>query len=324
MAKNPKTEKQLSLVDYCESFAQLKVNKSRKRGDAPYKPILLLSVIDLISQGRINKNKIFISDELIDTFNKYWDLVSSGAFNGGLALPFFHLKNEKPKFWHLKYNSEYDGGRPQTVPKLREDVDYAYLNDELFSFLLKDSARQELIDALIAAWFSSSQRDLEDLLKVNEDFEKSLVDIENIDESENFDQNPKFYFKKSVVRNAFFRKSIVHIYDYKCALCALKVTQSLTQNIVDGAHIKPLAKFYDSRVTNGIAFCKNHHWAFDKGIFSINSQYKIIVSRNFEEDSPNSKPIKDFHGESILLPKSEKFLPNPEALDWHQENIFRK
>lgn len=72
----------------------------------------------------------------------------------------------------------------------------------------------------------------------------------------------------------------------------MKVTMSIKQNIVDGAHIKPFAKFSDNRIDNGISLCKNHHWAFDKGLFTIYDNYKIIVSNNFQEESPNSKPMK--------------------------------
>ena len=45
---------------YCQRFSELNVSSSRKRGDAHYKPILLLSVIDLITRGLIQNNEILI------------------------------------------------------------------------------------------------------------------------------------------------------------------------------------------------------------------------------------------------------------------------
>ncbi len=33
----------------------------------------------------------------------------------------------------------------------------------------------------------------------------------------------------------------------------MKITMSIQQIIVDGAHIKPFAKFYDNRIDNGIS-----------------------------------------------------------------------
>ncbi len=53
----------------------------QKRGNAQYKPILLLSVIDLITRGVITTNEIPVSDELIQTFERYWNVISSPSYN---------------------------------------------------------------------------------------------------------------------------------------------------------------------------------------------------------------------------------------------------
>ena len=122
--------------------------------------------VELISDSQIQDNKIYISDELIDTFDKYWKRLNPDTFKGGLALPFFHLKNDG--FWKLKFSDIYSGGRPQTIPKIRADVDYAILDEELYKLLQEPEARRQLIDTLIEAWFSSSQKQLEDILEINQ------------------------------------------------------------------------------------------------------------------------------------------------------------
>ena len=324
MSKAQQPATQRNLVYYCECFSSIKVYKTQKKGDALNKPILLLSIIDLITQDLITNNHITISNELIDTFKKYWEVLASSTFKGSdFALPFFHLKNDQGKFWRLEYSSEYDGGRPQTIPKLKEDVDYAYLDDELFNFIQDEISKQILIDALISAWLPSEDNTIEKFLTINENFQDVSLKIDKTIESTNLEPNPRYRLKKEVIRNAFFRKAIVNIYDYKCAFCGIKVTRTGNQNIVDGAHIKPFAQFYDSRIHNGIAFCKNHHWAFDRGWFAVDEQYKIIVSNDLEEASPHTKPMKDFHGETILLPNTEQHFPELEALQWHRQNIFQ-
>lgn len=318
-------EQQRNLAAYREIFLNIKVYKNQKLGgDALNKPILLLSVIELITQDIIKDNKIPISNSLIETFKKYWDILGSASFKGSdFAIPFFHLKNDKNKFWRLKYSAEYDGGRPQTIPKLKEDVEYAYLDSELFNLLQDQNSRQELIDALIAAWFSTQRNKIEDILSINQSFQDSTLEIKTTDEPENIENAPQWTLRKSVVRNAFFRKAVVHLYDYRCAFCKLKVTKSLNQSIVDGAHIKQFAQFYDSRITNGISLCKNHHWAFDSGWFAIDDQYKILITSDLQEESPNARPMIEFHGESLLLPSLEQYFPDTEALKWHRQNIFR-
>ena len=60
-----------------QMFGKLRTDKGRDRYPeityhrAPHKPFLLLSVMDLIAQGRITENLIEPSYELIDTFNTH-------------------------------------------------------------------------------------------------------------------------------------------------------------------------------------------------------------------------------------------------------------
>ena len=54
------------------------------------------------------------------------------------------------------------------------------------------------------------------------------------------------------MRDAAFRRVVVSVYEYRCALCGLQVLNSLDQNIVDGAHIQPFSQFYDDRIDNGL------------------------------------------------------------------------
>ena len=47
---------------YTNQFTKLRVD--RVHGAAPHKPILLLSIIELIEQGKIQHNRIFLTPEL--------------------------------------------------------------------------------------------------------------------------------------------------------------------------------------------------------------------------------------------------------------------
>lgn len=310
-----------NLKYYCQCFSQLNVSSNQKLGTANYKPILILTVIDLISQGIINKNQISVSSELIQSFNSNWNLIGSKSYKGGLHYPFFHLQSEG--FWHLKFRDSFNGSRPKTTNKLKEAVEYAYLDSELFNFLQDELSRKELIDALIAAFFYEHQNELEEILQIHDSFQNETIELEKLIKINSLETNPRWTSKKAVIRNAFFRKAVVHVYDYKCAFCGLKITKTVKQNIVDGAHIKPLSQFYDNRIHNGIALCKNHHWAFDRGWFAVDEQYKIIVTNDLTEVSPHAKSMKDFHGEKLVLPNKEQYFPELAALQWHRQNIFQ-
>jgi hypothetical protein len=49
-------------------FTHLRVARSRQHGEAPYKPALLLAVLDGIEDGSIRDNRIYITPELLAAF----------------------------------------------------------------------------------------------------------------------------------------------------------------------------------------------------------------------------------------------------------------
>ena len=338
MSQMQQSRNNRTLIDYCQRFTELKVDKNKELGDAPHQPILLLSIIDLIAQGKIQENKIEVSEQLKYQFNRSWNILKTYKNDRGLNnripdlnYPFIALENSH--FWYVKYNEEEKQRRQEQIknrriPKNRKKkpqakdfkdlqklVEYAYLDEELFELLQNVESRKQIVDTLISVWFSNSNNELKDIIEINLSFEEKPNTEEN--------QVPKTKLTKSLVRDAVFRKAVVYIYDYKCAFCGLNVNRSLTQTIVDGAHIKPFAQFYDSKIDNGISFCKNHHWAFDRGWFAINNDYKIMVANDLQEDSPHAKPMREFNGETIVLPNIKQYYPRLEALQWHRQNIFR-
>lgn len=221
------------------------------------------------------------------------------------------------------FKSDYDNLRPTTTNKLKRGVEYAYLDDELFNLLQNENSREELVESLISAWFADNTSEIEKITQINQ-YLQNLSSELDISETANYDAQSKEALKTSIIRNAFFRKAVLHTYEYKCAFCGLKVMKSSKYYIVDGAHIKPFGEFRDSRIKNGISLCKNHHWAFDTGLFTVDEKYKIVMSTKFEEESPNAQPMKTFHGKDLYLPRLEKFYPELEAFEWHRQNKFDK
>ncbi len=308
-----------SVQDYCRLFAQITVNKTKDKGLAPYKPLLLLSVIRLIENGKIQNRKIYVTQELINQFEHYRDLLGSNNFKGNLVLPFFHLKNDG--FWQLKFRDTYSGGRPQTIPKLKSDVEYALIDEQLFNLLQTEDARRQLADTLFEIYFAASNQDINKIAEINDNFSK--YELDNINAKNKLFKDKKTYLKHSIIRNSFFRRSIVQLYEHQCALCKIKVQSSMGHNIVDGAHIKPISLFNDNHLGNGISFCKNHHWAFDNGLFAIDNSYKVIVAKDFTEYSPYSRSMREFEQEKLLLPKSSDYFPRLDALKWHRDRVFK-
>ncbi|NWJ97271.1 MAG: hypothetical protein HXX20_15915 [Chloroflexi bacterium] len=95
----------MNIEHYIIAFGKLKVDRTGGWTDdtnngAPYKPILLLVVIDLIEQSEIKSNLIELTSELVDLYRVYCrQVLTSSRVPASIALPFFHLKSDK--FWEL-------------------------------------------------------------------------------------------------------------------------------------------------------------------------------------------------------------------------------
>jgi putative restriction endonuclease len=306
------------LIFYVRKFAKLNVN--RNQGNiAPHKPILLLAVIELIEQNQIRDNQIHLTPELIATFLKYWTSLVTTDHRSNISLPFFHLKGDR--FWHLIAHAGYEGSVSAlnpSLPSLRSAVSHASLDPELFELLLDASSRLQLASILLQTWFPNQSVDLRTLYAVDE-FRTVQAKLREkggvVYNSEEVRDEEKIF-----VRNAAFRKIVISLYQQRCTLCGLRIIDRDGQNIVDGAHIKPFSEFRDDRFDNGLALCKNHHWAFDRGWFSISDDYRVLIPRDrFTEESPlDTRPMQDFDQEPIFLPSQESCYPRQEALDWHR------
>jgi putative restriction endonuclease len=305
---------------YARKFTKLRVDRA-SGNPAPHKPILLLAVIDLFEQGVIQRNEIYLSPDLTANFLKFWHRLVSTDHHSNIALPFFHLTGEK--FWHLMPNPGFEAAiqsrvKIRTLPALQAAVKYAYLDTDLFNLLSEQKTRTELTTVLIQAWFPGKGGEITETFKYDEfgAIQQRL-----------FDSGGATYTVKDLkdedqifVRNAAFRRNIVKLYDQRCAFCKMRVVSWDGQNIVDGAHIMPFSEFHDDRFVNGIALCKNHHWAFDRGWFGIDDDYRIVIPRDrfTEAAAIDSREMMAFHNESISLPQDSRYLPSKESLYWHR------
>ncbi|MEB3884062.1 HNH endonuclease [Lyngbya sp. CCY1209] len=310
---------------YSNKFSRLRVD--RARGVAPNKPVLLLSVIELIRRGQIRRNRIELSPELIATFLNLWTDLDIQR-DPQIGLPFFHLRSEG--FWHFRANpgfefveSKKSKVKVRAVGSLRQAVAYAYLDAELFAMLLDPVQRTQLTSALIQTWFAEQTQRVEHSLEIDafENLQEQLRatggKVYSPEEVEGEDE------QRGIVRDAAFRRLVINVYGYRCAFCGLQILNG-SENIVDGAHIMPFAQFGDDRIDNGLCLCKNHHWAFDSFWFTINDDYTIEVADTLHEDSPDAPPMKQFRGRRLWLPNNERYCPRADALAWHRRAFADK
>ena len=122
-------------------------------------------------------------------------------------------------------------------------------------------------------------------------------------------------------REARFRLDIVAAYHYTCALTGYRITTINGATIVDAAHIHQFADSRNNNPRNGMALCKNAHWLFDNGLWSLDDEYRVVVaSEAFDEASPNQKSLAEYRGKQIQLPVNRSVWPDPRHLTWHRKH----
>jgi hypothetical protein len=141
----------VGLLDYERRFSKLNMNAAGGR-KSPHKVAMLLAVIDAIEAGEITGNRIFFSKALRDRFKAHLSQLADDADRNNPHLPFFHLRSEG--FWHHQVSpsgrAEYATLSTVSGPGLIErNIQYAFLDDELFELLGNSLVAELLRQALL-------------------------------------------------------------------------------------------------------------------------------------------------------------------------------
>jgi putative restriction endonuclease len=321
------------LDQYTKIFSRLRTDKNRKRWSAlityqaPHKPFLLLSIMDLIAQGLIAQNFIEPSFELLDTFNTYWNSVMPLGSKTSMAYPFPRLKTDG--FWHLVPNPGYENQINidfSSMTKLREVCAGARMDVELFRLLCNPETREQLRAILIKTYFAPEiQTKLIGQGMVNyAAFQYSIELLKVAETKASFEPDEEESEQRKKVRDQGFRKAIITLYSHRCALCGIRMLTPEGHTIVDAAHVKPWKESFDDRPTNGMALCKLCHWSFDKGLMSVGNKYEVLVSKRIMVDQNYPGHILTLTDRTIFTPEQESFWPAQENLHWHRRNTFRR
>ena len=301
---------------------------NRSRGTAPHKPLFLLTIIELIERGQMHENKIYYSPDLEKTFRKYWDKVI--GWNYSIARPFFFLKSDG--FWSLHPNIGYEDElrntkRIDTTPKLRRLVAYAIMDEVLF-VLLTDSQHREIIrQTIINCYLTDIKNEIEDLIQEQRRFTEQQIEeyeqllLSEVEHPFSPQRSTRSTQLDTPARSRCFRRLIMKLYDYTCAVCRLRVVTTDGESATDAAHIIPFSESYNDDVRNGISLCKLHHWAFDTGLIYLSKTYRVVVPQLTVEQEP-MEWLTEFQGELIRLPEHRKFFPAQDALARHREKVL--
>jgi putative restriction endonuclease len=312
-----------SLEKYIRLFGKLK--RAYQHGGAPHKPILLLAILKSVESKVIISNRIYITPELIMNFRELWSKLVTTQHQLNFALPFFHMRTEP--FWRLvnkpgNFIPLTSSHSIKSLGSLNENIQYAEIDQELWDLMLNAQTNLTLTKLLLSTYFSESSNvtleygelhEIEHQI-MNDDqytYKARILDIEN---NYNNEQGQEILY----IRCGIFKREIPKIYNYTCAISKMRIATSSNAQLVDACHIVPFSVSKNDTITNGISLCPNLHRAFDRGLITIDSNYRVKVSPKLtEDDSPYS--IKQFEGQEIVLPSKTSQYPLLENLDWHSK-----
>ncbi|QIX61658.1 hypothetical protein HER32_10895 [Hymenobacter sp. BT18] len=307
------------LPHYLTRFRKLKT--SRLSGEeAPYKPALLLAVLEGIEEGAIQDNQIIITPELLAAFQSNCrDLSVSGRFRANnFALPFYHLTGEK--FWHLHTHFGQPlvltaSGSPRSLGHLRQVVAYAALDEALWRLLQDQATRHVFRDALLDRYFPQTRfryrptagpEALQALGRqmLEEPAAVYRTHINLADEVE------------TAVRSAVFKREVLRVYNYTCAISGLQLISTGTSAVaplLDACHIVPWSISHDDTIGNGLALTPTLHRAFDRHLLRIDQDYRVRIAASFRELRGAEHGLLQFEGQPLRLPERAEWWPRREG-----------
>ena len=160
-------------------------------------------------------------------------------------------------------------------------------------------------------------------------FSQNLLEVENEARQApaGFDEAPAL-FERPIVettlrrpfRDRAFTRQVREAYGNRCAITGLKIINGGGRPEVQAAHIRPVADHGPDSIRNGMALSGTVHWMFDRGLISIDENYKILKAKNKFPEEMNRMLHPDG---GLILPEDQGMFPHQKFLEYHREHIFK-
>src|SRR3984957_10723641 len=130
-----------------------------KFGTAPHKPVLLITLLELMDSGYASDNRFYPDTELVGVFQENWRLLVDTANQPDFTQPFYYMQSEKVSgigFWELVAMPGCQiNAHIKSINKLISVVNYGRFSDELFLYLSGAANRAYVRRLLIETYFPS-------------------------------------------------------------------------------------------------------------------------------------------------------------------------
>lgn len=266
-----------------------------KKGDqrAPHKPLLILYALGQMQAD----SERFIPYEV--TKVKLTELLREfGPIRKSYhpEEPFVRLK--KDGIWML--DKEVNEKSPNNRQLINDHVSAGFTS-EIFNLLYDNqSLMQEISQVILDQHFP-------------ETLHEDLLDAVGLDFT--------LYTRRK--RDPKFRDRILRAYSYSCAICGFNVRLAHTLVGIEAAHIKWHQAGGPDTEENGIALCALHHKLFDRGVFTLSEERRMLVSQDAHGTHGFEEWLMKFNGKPVREPIQAYYYPKQSYLNWHVKEVFR-
>lgn len=274
--------------------------------ERPHKPLLLLAVFDLLDVGLATPDGVPWSQELRDRFKERFEIVRKHNDQCNPDLPFRYLAGDG--FWQAV---EADGATPLRRSPLVADSGkvFARFIDGFEILAAIPESRLRMREALVSRYFPLHAVDLLPAGKPVP-LQSNVSMIQDA--------------PAEAGRSSGFRRKVIEIYDHQCAACGLRIrlSEPFDVSFIDAAHLMPFSESRNDHPTNGMALCKNHHWAMDRKLIAPCPDLRWRVASVLDSRrSTGEADLLALSGRPVLLPRDEAFHPDPAFLRWRCERV---
>jgi putative restriction endonuclease len=265
-----------------------------------------------VEQGWLTQNRVPLSPELVAAFRENWALLVDTPHQADVTLPFYHLQRDG--FWRVEtHNRQPLPGHIRSLATLHQLGAYGTLDESLYELLREATTYFPQTKAVYA-----QQRPQGAYLHTIEQQVLHEPTIGYVTTQPLMDEAEVF------VRGSLFKRLVPKVYNYTCCFSGMRVISTYEVSLVDACHIVPFSVSGDDTIGNGLALCPNLHRAFDRGLLSVDADYRVLVSEAFGEAEGHPYSLRALLGKLMALPFDRKLYPSAENLTWHREQVFRR
>jgi putative restriction endonuclease len=289
-------------MNYLQEISSIKVNKTGQVISL-HKPILLLLSISEVVNGKPNLFKYAEIEAALKELLAKYGLKNSKKLNP--QYPFVYL-NSSPNIWECSVQKS-ELKNPDAASRNDLLNATAQFENGFFNYLKDLTNAKHIVWQILNEYWTDAYH--EDLLRdlglynmLNE-----YASIKNIEKR----------------RGRLFVEEVLDAYERQCAICRQSIRLGDSLLGIDACHVKPIQHNGPDIVTNGVALCKIHHWALDRGAIAISEEFRMIVSPKLN-GSRSDHFFHEYSNSILFTPRITKQKLLIENIKYHRQYIFLK